>query len=113
MNIWKRILQHIAYFQEYYLWPFIAIGAIFGPALVVYFGTGRSASDDLGEISGVAINQAPVAFAAFFAVLLDGHLYNSLKRQEWLDLDRPFMDSAKPLFVFAIILIFEYFYLRH
>ena|ERR1700744_18585 len=109
----KRVFHSLSYFRELWLWPLIAILAGLGLIELVRGSSGRSPADDIAELFGVALSQSPIFWAAIAALALDGHLYWSLTREEWINRGRPIMDSFKPIFVFTVILIFEYFYLRH
>ncbi len=109
----KKLASLLSYFRELWLWPGAIIIAGITLAEVVRFCTGRSPADDVSELLGVILNQSPILWAAIGALSLDGHLYYSLNREEWLAAGRPFMDSAKPILIFIVILMFEYFYLRH
>lgn len=109
------LIKRFAYFREMWLWPIFGIIFLYGSSYIVRSATGRSPADDAGEITGVIIAATPIYIAAFIAVILDGHLYWSLTREEWLEasLKTKMVDGTKPIIIFLSILIFEYFYLRH
>ena len=70
-----RLLAHVSYHRELYLFgPLAALGLI-GAVLFVSLLTGRDSTEDLGSLVATTVNLARVAMIAIAAGAIQSHFY--------------------------------------
>ena len=107
-RIARSLGNHFSYWREIYLWPLIAIAFVLIPIFLFVNLTGKMVVDGPGILVSTGYAFAQLIIAATFTALVDNHLFNDLRKEDWkaATIWEKVLDISKTLIVFVLAVWF-------
>ena len=108
----KSLLQHIANYRHYYLWPVIGEFVVLGSFKnASWLNHGKPILDDPNAIAAYGIQSWPVLLALFWTAVYSAFLNNSLTQDQYAKITPlgQFVDNLPEIVIFLAILAHYHF----